>query len=295
MAEFLLEKHNAGLAFSTLAGYRTAIAKTLFPRTGVDLGSDTDLSSLLRNFQIARPIQRNQIPDWDLSLVLNKLSAPPFEPLGDAPLKLLTWKVVFLIALASGKRRSEIHALDGGRVSWKEDGSSVKLRVIPSFLAKTQLASSPPLSFTIPALAPSLGPGLDQDALLCPVRVLRCYMDRTKKIRKGRKLLFLAYKKGFKRDISSATISFWIKKCIRTCYDLSDLPSGTSFKVRAHEVRAVASSLAFLYRVPLERVLESCTWSSSNTFTSFYLRHLQWLEDDVRRLDVVAAQQRVQV
>ena len=175
---------------------------------------------------------------------------------------------MFLLALASGKRRSEIHALDGGRVSWKEDGSAVRLRVVPSFLAKTQLASSPPLSFSIPALAPSLGPGLDQDVLLCPVRASRCYMDRTRKIRKGRSLLFVSYKKGFKRDISSATISFWIKKCIRTCYDLADLPSGTSFKVRAHDVRAVASSLAFLAQTPLERVLESCTWSSSNTFTS---------------------------
>lgn len=293
VADFLLEKFKAGLACSTLAGYRTAIAKTLLPRTGVDLGADADLSALLRNFQVERPVSRNSVPDWDLSLVLNKLSAPPFEPLEDAPLKLLTWKTVFLVALASGKRRSEIHALDGGRVSWREDFSVVKLRVIPSFLAKTQLATSPPLSFSVPALAPSLGPDMDQDLLLCPVRALRSYLDRTKKLRKGRKLLFLSYKKGFKSDICSATISFWIKKCIRTCYDLADLPSGTSFKVRAHDVRALAASLAYLGRTPLERVLEACTWSSPNTFTSFYLRDLEWCESSGRRLEVIAAQQQV--
>ena len=81
MADFLLEKFNAGLAPSTLAGYRTAIAKTLAPESGVDLGEDADLSALLHNFQLERPVSRNQMPQWDLSLVLNRLSSEPFEPL----------------------------------------------------------------------------------------------------------------------------------------------------------------------------------------------------------------------
>ena len=49
------------------------------------------------------------IPKWNLSLVLHIPTQPPFEPQEKAALKHLTWKTVFLLALASGKRRSEIH------------------------------------------------------------------------------------------------------------------------------------------------------------------------------------------
>ena len=104
------EKFQSGLACSTMAGYRTAIAKTLVYLTGIDLG-DGDLSSLLHSFELERPAHSNKVPDWDLALVLNCLLRDPFEPLDKAPLKLLTWKTVFLLALAPGKRRSELTLL----------------------------------------------------------------------------------------------------------------------------------------------------------------------------------------
>ena len=50
------------------------------------------------------------IPTWDLSLVLLGLTKPPFELLSEAPLKWLIYKTVYLLALASVKRRSKIHA-----------------------------------------------------------------------------------------------------------------------------------------------------------------------------------------
>ena len=53
------------------------------------------------------------VPDhlaWNLSLVLHQLTKAPFEPIKEASLKHLTFKTVFLLALGSGKHRSEIHA-----------------------------------------------------------------------------------------------------------------------------------------------------------------------------------------
>ena len=289
MADFLLEKFQAGSAPSTLAGYRTAISKTLLPHTGVNLGDDQDLSALLNNFKVERSRPRNVIPEWDLSLVLNRLASAPFEPLSTAPLKFLTWKVVFLLALASGRRRGEIHALDFSKVRWKGDGSEVSLQVIPSFLAKTQLASSPPLAFTIPALESSLGSDMEDDLLLCPLRALRVYLKRTKGLRVGKRLLFISHQAKFKRDIRSATISSWIQKCIRTCYDLADQDSACSFKVRAHDLRAMAASIAYMGRVPLDQVMQACSWQSHNTFTSFYLRDLTWTGSESHHLGPVVA------
>ena len=61
----------------------------------------------------------------------------PFEPMKDTDLKHLTLKTAFLLALASDKRRSEIHA-------WKVSnlGQWEKVALFPSsdFIAKNQLA-----------------------------------------------------------------------------------------------------------------------------------------------------------
>ena len=62
-------------------------------------------------------------------------------------MKELTFKTVFLTALATGKRRSELHALFRKGLSWSEDKSSITLRVSPEFVSKTQLSSgSGPIS-----------------------------------------------------------------------------------------------------------------------------------------------------
>ena len=51
------------------------------------------------------------LPHWDLGIVLEALSKPPYEPLREASLKHLTLKAVFLLAMASALRRSELQAL----------------------------------------------------------------------------------------------------------------------------------------------------------------------------------------
>ena len=48
---------------------------------------------------------------WDLGIVLEALSKTPFEPLREAFLKHLTLKTVFLLAMASARRRNELQAL----------------------------------------------------------------------------------------------------------------------------------------------------------------------------------------
>ena len=99
---------------STIEGYRTAIADTL-GNTKQNISTNTEIARLIASFHRDKPKSSRSIPKWNLSLVLQRLTQSPFEPQEKAALKFLTWKTVFLLALASGKRRSEIHAwtLDG--------------------------------------------------------------------------------------------------------------------------------------------------------------------------------------
>ena len=254
-----------------------------------------NLTRLLDSFHRDRPKGRRGVPAWNLSLVLHQLTKAPFEPLRKASLKHLTFKTVFLLALASGKRRSEIHAWLNKNIRHQADWSKVSLYPSPSFLAKNHLAKEGPecvAPVVIPALAPTLDKSLKEDRSLCPVRALRYYLDKTQDLRTGKELVFVSFKRGFDRDISPATISSWIKQTVVLCYDLSDQESLTLHQVKAHDVRAFAASKAFQGGISLDQILAACHWKSHNTFTQFYLKDVAWADKELFHLGpVVAAQQ----
>ena len=78
---------------------------------------NADLHRLLSSFHRDRPESSRNLPKWNLSVVLNELTKAPFEPMKDTDLKHVTLKTAFLLALASGKRRSEIHAWVANKIS----------------------------------------------------------------------------------------------------------------------------------------------------------------------------------
>ena len=94
-----------------------------------------------------------------------------------------------LVAMGSGKRRSEIHAWLHRNIRHQSDWSKVSLYPSPSFLSKNQLVKECPdsvASVVIPALVPSLDKSLKGDRSLCPVRALRYYLDRTSDLRQNK-------------------------------------------------------------------------------------------------------------
>ena len=295
VADFLLYLFEVKkLQPSTIDGYRSAIADKL-GNTTVNISKDDNLTRLLDSFHRDRPRGRRGIPSWNLSLVLHQLTKAPLEPLKEASMKHLTFKTVFLLALGSGKRRSEIHAWQHKNIRHQSDWSKVSLFPSPSFLSKNQLAKEGPESVApvgIPALAPTLDRSLKSDRTLCPVRALRYYLDRTSDLRQGKELVFVSFKKGFDKDISPATISSWIKQTVILCYELSDHQAHTLHQVKSHDVRAFAASKAFQSGVSLEQILSACHWKSHNTFTQFYLKDVAWADSELYHLGpVVAAQQ----
>ena len=295
IADFLLYLfQDRKLQPGTIEGYRSAIADKL-GNSPTNISKDENLTRLLDSFHRDRPKGRRGVPSWNLSLVLHQLTKPPFEPLREASLKHLTFKTVFLLALGSGKRRSEIHAWQHKNIRHQADWSKVSLYPSPSFLSKNQLAKEGPNSVApvvIPALAPTLDKTLKSDRSLCPIRALRYYLDKTADLRQDKELVFVSVKKGFDKDISPATISSWIKQTVFLCYELSDQQALTLHQVKAHDVRAFAASKAFQSGVSLDQILSACHWKSHNTFTQFYLKDVAWADSELFHLGpVVAAKQ----
>ena len=128
----------------SIEGYRTAIAD-MIGNDKIHFGKDENLTRLLDSFHRDKPKGRWGVPSRNLSLVLHQLTKAPFEPIRKASLKHSTFKTVFLLALGSGQRRSEIHACLYRNIRHQENWSQVSLYPSPSFPSKNQLARDGPL------------------------------------------------------------------------------------------------------------------------------------------------------
>ena len=71
---------------STIEGYRTAITDTLGD-TKQNISTNPEITRLIASFHRDKPKSSRSIPKWNLSLVLQRLTQPPFEPQEEAALK----------------------------------------------------------------------------------------------------------------------------------------------------------------------------------------------------------------
>ena len=293
---FLFLFKNKGLQPGTIQGYRSAISNKLYGLVQWDISHDPSLTRLIDSFFRDRPVTARCLPPWDLRVVLHTLTQAPFEPMALAPLKWVTFKTCFLVTLASGKRRSEVHALLHSRLRTDDNWSKVIIEPSNRFIAKNQLARDGTAvlqPIVIPSLSATLGRDLNEDRSLCPVRALRYYLDRTKDLRGNRELLFISHRHGHKTEIHKNTISSWLVQTIRHCLQHCTDEAATLCRVKSHDIRALAASWAFKSGVALDDVMKACSWKAHNTFTSFYLKDVSLSnpEGQISLGPVVAAQQ----
>ena len=278
---------------STIDGYRTAIVDTLGP-SGQHIAHNEDLHRLLSSFHRDRPKSSRNLPKWNLSVVLNELTKAPFEPMTDTDLKHLTLKTAFLLALASGKRCSEIHAWVANKVSNQGQWETVALFPSSDFIAKNQLAREGSQSVspvTIPALTTIVDRQFKEDGTLCPMQALRYYLDPNQGPKRFPVPPFHFLQE--RTDIRPGTLSSWLKQTILLCYKQADQQALDLVQVKAHDIRGFAASKAFYGGVSVDQIMQACHWKAHNTFTNFYLKDLTWWDNDNNLYlgPVVAAQQ----
>ena len=124
---------------------------------------------------------------------MSHICKAPFEPLDKASLFYLSVKTFFLVTLATARRVSEVHAfsIDSDHLRFSNLDGSLILRTQVGFLAKNQLPSRAPDSITIPKLSNFCRKSDNFNRMLCPVRAVKIYLNKTKSLRKHRKRLFI--------------------------------------------------------------------------------------------------------
>lgn len=107
-----------------------------------------------------QPPKNRFVPQWDIAVVLNYLKGRLYKNNKDLSLPALSYKTAFLIALASGRRVSEISNLSGlqADVSHAPDGS-ITLKFLPDFLDQNQVPSDRSPLILIKPLRKAIDPG----------------------------------------------------------------------------------------------------------------------------------------
>ena len=273
VADFLMSLFNEGKQVRTIKNYRSAIASVHSGfQDGSTLSNNDTINSLLKGMFHSRPPARRLPPSWSINAVLQSLSSPPYEPLSKASLPNLTHKTVFLVAAASARRRSCLHALSvkEGLIRFEPEG--VRLLPDPSFLAKNASLTFTPEEIFLPSMTQMSS--IAEDKLVCPVRALKYYLNRTKSIRSSDRLFILP---GLPHTpASKTTLARWVKSLIQPFVQ-------TSEPFRAHDIRSHATSKAWFEGVPMEEIVRAAAWKTPASFVSHYLTNTKTAEGSFAR------------
>ncbi len=256
------------LSPSTLKVYVAAIAANHDPVNGKSLGKHDLIIRFLRGARILNSPRPPSIPSWDLSLVLTALQQGPFEPLQTVELKFLSMKTLLLLALASIKRVGDLHAfsVDDSCLEFGPADSQVILRPRPGYVPKVPTTPFRDQVVSLQALpSEEADPAL---ALLCPVRAVRCYVDRTQSFRTSDQLFICHGGRQKGNAVSKQRMAHWIVDAITLAYQARGVPC--PFRLRAHSTRSVASSWALARGASLADICRAAGWATPNTFARFY-------------------------
>ena len=144
---------------------------------------------------------------------------------------------------------------------------------LTDFVAKTQNRSVPYPhfdEFTISSLDDFVD-GNKDELLPCPIRALQKCLSQTEQYHPSIEGLYISAGVEKKRVFRNS-ISFWLHSVISLAYSSASEEDCREFKVRAHEVRKVATSLLFRRNCLVHQILKAGTWPAQSTFFSFYLR-----------------------
>ena len=244
VANFLASLYKEGYQYNSVNAYRSAISSVHDKADGVPVGQHPIITRLIKGiFNVRPPIPRYS-NTWDVQLVLNFLQTQGESE--TLPLKMLTLKNVFLLAITRPSWSADLSQLDTSRMRSGVNGMSF----IPSTLAKQSRQGKPIESFFFPSFP--------QNPILCLVRTLSAYLDKTNQVRGSETKLFLSFIKRNKA-VTSSTIARWLRTILEQAGINTEIFS-------AHSTRGASASAAARGGVTLEDILKAANWSSESVF-----------------------------
>lgn len=233
--------------------------------TGISWANHALVRQFFKGAIRLRPQRKPRFPKWDLPLVLDFLSTLGTDPENPLSVKDLTLKTVFLVAVTSAKRVSEIRNLGSKEpfLTFFPD----RAVLIP------KLGSNPKVTSIFhenqEIVLPTFNTKEGQEVHPLDVGyTLSQYLEATESFRQTDFLFILLQGKNRGKRASIRSISAWIVQTIQRAYKAKGLAPPEA--VTAHSTRSISTSWAASLHVAPEVICRAASWSSINTFVSHY-------------------------
>ena len=235
------------MSYSTIGTARSALSFVLPRYNYGSFGEHFLVKKFMKEVYILRTPSPRYHGTWDVRVVFNCFRSILHNQ--HLSLKLLSLKLVMLVALVSSQRVQSLSFLD------LNSTYSVYSSIIFVIFDKTKSSKSGKKAPQV-----ILSPYKDCHKL-CVCRTLLEYLRRTKPIRYTSSL-FISWQNPH-GAVTSQTLSRWV----RTVMHISGIDT-TLFK--AHSTRAASASRAKLSGISIDSILESVGWTNEPTFARFY-------------------------
>ena len=244
------------LAPATLSAYRSALAKPLLFIFDIDVSKQPFVDAIRAFFNIRpnRPVSRIA---WSLDNVLNYILSNSLPR--SSVLRESLMSTAFLLALATGRRVSELNALLRTDKFLQFDKEKVTLFPNPNFLAKNEDPSHRWDPIVISRLRDEEG----GPHPLCPVAALQHFLRLSQSSSSQKLFVHPSSLQG----LTINKLRWYLCKIVKL--------SNPSSIPKCHDIRKMAASFAFFGQMSLEDILSLSGWRSINVFRKHYLVDIQ--------------------
>ena len=253
IVEFLSYLHSKGYSHDQICAARSAVGVISDVE---NIGKHPDVKRLMKGIFEKNPQFPRYASVWDVRILLTYFTNLPHQ--SKLSLELLTKKLAtFIGILAGGQRAQTIHVINVMDIVITGEKC-----IIPIYSPIKQTRKGKhmkPLEFKVYV----------SNEKLCVVHNLTTYLQRTKSHRKS-PFLFLSYQSPF-HHVTRDSVTRWVN-------DIMSKAGINTKKYVTHSCRAAASSFAYKKHVPLKTIMNSCGWSSANTFANHYNKDITSME-----------------
>ena len=194
--EFLSELFDNNIGYSAINTARAALSAIGIICDGFSIGSLPLVVRFMKGVYNLRPVQTRYSKTWDISCVLQYLRK--LSPVSKLSLKMLTFKLIMLLALILASRCQSLHLLS---IDGMKKGFSSYLLQYSGLLKQSKSGRNNPIA-EIRAYPP--------DRRLCAVFVMKEYLKRTETLCGNNKCLFISHMKPH-GPAARDTIRRWLK------------------------------------------------------------------------------------
>ncbi|XP_028394449.1 uncharacterized protein LOC114518643 [Dendronephthya gigantea] len=249
--KFLTFLYNQGVGYSAINTARSALSAVITLGSHRTFGEHPLVTRFLKGvFELKPSLPRYSVV-WDVGVVLKFLQSMP--SLENMTLAMLMKKLTTLLALLTAQRCQTLKSLD---LDFMQEADNQFVFTIMEKLKTTRAGKHiPPIKIL----------SYPHDIRLCPVAHLKCYITKTKTLRRHSTLL-LSYVKPHK-PVTNSTIGRWVKGILQE--------SGIDKMFSAHSSRTASSSYGILLGLPLKDVLKAGGWSNAETFAKHYNKPIE--------------------